>query len=112
MAWAFGMNRDQNDVAPDVIAGSAVINIPKIFVQTARAWQDGTLEGPLYTGLATGAVDFVPNPAQPGAVPQIVLVQIEEARRLIIEEKIEVPSIDFVEPAAGDPGAAGDPPSC
>ena len=27
-AWAFGMNRDQNDVAPDVIVGSAVINIP------------------------------------------------------------------------------------
>ena len=112
MAWAFGMNRDQNDVAPDVIAGSAVINIPQIFVQTARAWQDGTLEGPLYTGLATGAVDFVPNPAQPGAVPPMVLVRIEEARRLIIEEKIEVPSIDFVEPSAGDPVAAGDPPSC
>ena len=32
-AWAFGMNRDQNDVAPDVIVGSAVINIPAMFLQ-------------------------------------------------------------------------------
>ncbi len=116
-AWAFGMNRDQNDVAPDVIAGSAVINIPAIFLQTARAWQAGTLEGPLFTGLATGAVDFVPNPAQQGAIPPGALTRIEEARRLIVERTLEVPKIDFVEPgaedppAAGDPMAAGDPPS-
>lgn len=105
-AWAFGMNRDQNDVAPDVIAGSAAIDIPKIFLQTARAWQDGTLEGPLFTGLATGAVDFVPNPAQRGVIPPSALVQIEEARLLIAERKLEVPRIDFVEPAAGDPSGS------
>ena len=108
-AWAFGMNRDQNDVAPDVIVGSAVINIPAIFLQTARAWQAGTLEGPLYTGLATGAVDFVPNPAQQGVIPMEALVRIEEARRLIADGTLEVPSIDFVEPAAGDRPAARDP---
>ena len=105
-AWAFGMNRDQNDVAPDVIAGSAAIDIPKIFLQTARAWQDGTLEGPLFTGLTTGAVDFVPNPAQRGVIPPPALVQIEEARLLIAERKLEVPRIDFVEPAAGDPSGS------
>ena len=110
-AWAFGMNRDQNDVAPDVIVGSAVINIPAIFLQTARAWQAGTLEGPLYTGLATGAVDFVPNPAQQGVIPQMVLVRIEEARSAIADGTLEVPKIDFVEPAAGNPDAAGDRPA-
>ena len=50
-AWAFGMNRDQNDVAPDVIVGSAVINIPAIFLQVALDWRAGTLSGPQFTGL-------------------------------------------------------------
>ena len=110
-AWAFGMNRDQNDVAPDVIAGSAVINIPAIFLQTARAWQAGTLEGPLSTGLATGAVDFVPNPAQPGVIPREALVRIDEARGMIVDGTLDVPKIDFVEPAAGGSAAAGDSPA-
>lgn len=104
-AWAFGMNRDQNDVAPDVIVGSAVINIPTIFLNTALAWQAGTLEGPLNSGLVTGAVDFVPNPAQRGVIPPEALVRIEEARLLIAEEKLEVPRIEFVEPPAGDPAS-------
>ncbi len=111
LAWAFGMNRDQNDVAPDVIVGSAMIDIPAIFLQTARAWQDGTLEGPLYTGLATGAVDFVPNPAQPGVIPREALVRIEEARRMIVDGTLDVPSIDFVDPVAGVSAAAGAPSS-
>ena len=38
-AWALGMNRDQNDVAPDVILGSAVIRIPEAFLDIARTWQ-------------------------------------------------------------------------
>jgi hypothetical protein len=33
------MNRDQNDVAPDVILGSAVIRIPDAFLEVALAWQ-------------------------------------------------------------------------
>ena len=30
--WAFGANKNQNDVAPDVILASAVIDIPRAFV--------------------------------------------------------------------------------
>ncbi len=102
-AWAFGMNRDQNDVAPDVIVGSAVINIPGIFLETARDWRAGTLGGPMLTGLAGGSVDFVPNPARSGVIPAASLVRIDEARAAIVEGRLEVPRIDFLEPAAGDP---------
>ena len=45
-AWALGMNRDQNEVAPDVILGSAVIRIPESFLETAVAWQEGALGRP------------------------------------------------------------------
>ena len=44
-AWALGMNRDQNDVAPDVILGSAVIRIPEAFLEVALAWQARSLGG-------------------------------------------------------------------
>ena len=100
-AWAFGMNRDQNDVAPDVIAGSAVIHIPTIFLQVATAWQAGELAGPVITGLVGGAVDFVPNPAQANAIPQEVLARVAEARRAIMEGALDVPRINFLEEGAG-----------
>ena len=103
-AWAFGMNRNQNDVAPDVIVGSAVINIPAMFLKTAKAWRDGSLSGVArYSGLRAGAVDFVPNPAQEGVIPPEVLALIDQARQEIIAGELEVPRIEFVEPAADDP---------
>lgn len=102
-AWAFGMNRDQNDVAPDVIVGSAVINIPTIFLQVALDWNAGTLSGPQFTGLVGGAVDFVPNPVQEGVIPADALARIEEARAAIADGTLDVPQIDFLETEAGDP---------
>ena len=103
-AWAFGMNRNQNDVAPDVIVGSAVINIPAMFLRTAKAWHDGTLPRVArYSGLRAGAVEFVPNPAQEGVIPPEVLALIDQARQEIIAGELEVPRIEFVEPAADDP---------
>ena len=102
-AWAFGMNRDQNDIAPDVIVGSAVINIPTIFLQTALEWRAGTLAGPTITGLAGGSVDFVPNPAREGVIPVDALARIDGARAEIIAGTLEVPKIDFLEPAAREP---------
>ena len=43
--WALGMNSNQNDVAPDVILGSAVIRIADAFVETARMWKAGEVGG-------------------------------------------------------------------
>ena len=113
-AWAFGMNRNQNDVAPDVIVGSAVIHIPAMFVRTARAWGAGTLSDEvLYSGIAAGAVDFVPNPAREGVIPDDVLGAIDRARAEIVAGTLQVPRIEFVEGAGGagpeDPGVQGDP---
>ena len=102
-AWAFGMNRDQNDVAPDVIVGSAMIDIPAVFLRTALDWRAGTLSGPSLVGLVGGAVEFVPNPAQEGLIPADALARIDEARQAIIDGVLEVPKIDFLEAAEGEP---------
>lgn len=96
-AWAFGMNRDQNEVAPDVIVGSAVIDIPATFLRAARQWRNGTLAGPLHSGLASGAVDFVPNPALSGVIPAVAVERIAAARQEIAEGRLQVPRIQYLE---------------
>ena len=101
-AWALGMNRDQNDVAPDVILGSAVIRIPDAFLETALAWQSGGLGGrPIYVGLAEGVIDFVPNPELSAVVPVGLLAAIDAARERIRAGELVVPRVPFVE---GEPG--------
>ncbi len=97
-AWAFGMNRDQNDVAPDVIVGSAVIRIPEIFFETAKRWRDGALPAVvLYSGLSAGAVEFVPNPHQDSLLTPEIQERIARARAQIIDGTLDVPRIQFVE---------------
>ena len=101
--WAMGMNSDQNHVAPEIILGSAIIDIPGVFLQVARAWQEGTLEGPLYTGLRVGAVDFVVNPELAQRYSPELLAQVDAARDSISAGTLEVPRIQFVEDPSASP---------
>jgi basic membrane protein A len=97
-AWALGMNRDQNDVAPDVILGSAVIRIPEAFLDIARTWQTGELGGrPVYEGAPEGVIDFVLNPALSSRVPAELVAAIDQARGRIRAGELTVPRVPFVE---------------
>lgn len=101
-AWALGMNRDQNQVAPDVILGSAVIRIPEAFLETARAWRGGRLGGaPIYARAGDDVIDFVVNPALQDRVPAELLARVDAARAAIRAGELEVPRVPFVE---GEPG--------
>ncbi len=103
-AWAVGMNRDQNQVAPDIILGSAVIRIPQAFMETARAWQAGTLGGaPVYARSDDDVIDFVPNPAVMGRIPPELLLRVEAVRRGIQAGEVDVPRVPFVD---GEPGVS------
>jgi len=98
VAWALGMNRDQNDVAPDVILGSAVIRIPEAFLEVALAWQASSLgAAPIYEGAAEGVIDFVLNPALASRVPTDLVASIEAARTRIQAGELTVPRVEFVE---------------
>jgi len=102
-AWALGMNRDQNDVAPDVILGSAIIRIPEAFLETAVAWQNGTLGGgPIYAGASDDVIDFVLNPALADRVPAELVASVQTQRERIRSGALQVPRVPFVE---GEPGA-------
>jgi basic membrane protein A len=97
-AWAMGMNRDQNQVASEVILGSAVIRIPDAFLSAARGVLAGAIEdGALYHGLANGGVDYVPNPELPQMWPPDLQAEIEAARQAIRTGELVVPRIRFVE---------------
>ena len=102
--WALGMNRDQAEVAPDVILGSAVIHIPQAFLETAHALQAGTLGGaPVYAGSKDDVIDFVFNPALEGRIPQELRERLEAARAAIRAGELQVPRVPFVE---GEPGVS------
>ncbi len=97
-AWAIGMNSDQNDVAPDVILGSAVIRIPEAFLETALSWQRGNVGGAaIYAGARQQVVDFVQNPLLVDVLSPEALERIAEARELIRTGELDVPRVAFVE---------------
>jgi basic membrane lipoprotein Med (substrate-binding protein (PBP1-ABC) superfamily) len=103
--WALGMNRDQNEVAPEVILGSAVIEIPRAFLEVATRWRAGGLGGaPLYAGMHDSVVDFVPNPALRHLFPDVLLARVDSARAAIRRDELEVPRVPFVQ---GEAGAGG-----
>jgi len=100
--WALGMNRDQNDVAPDVILGSAVIRIPEAFLTVARRLAaDDLPAGPFYVGEVQDVIDFVPNPALLDRYPPGLLERVAQARDSIRGGLLEVPRIPFVEGEEG-----------
>lgn len=101
-SWAIGQNSDQNDVAPDVIIGSAVIRIPEAFLTTARAWQAGEVgASAIYAGMAQDVVDFVINPELAHLFPEEIVDAIAEAHARIRAGELVVPRVSFVEGGAG-----------
>lgn len=63
-ALVIGANADQNGVAPGVVLGSAVIDLPLAFLTVARAVRARDSLPPVFAlGAETGVVRFVINPA-------------------------------------------------
>ena len=65
--WAFGCNSNQNGVAPEVILGSVVLDIPKAYLDLARGALGGTQlrDVAVKDGLVGGYVDLVLNEKHP-----------------------------------------------
>lgn len=67
---AFGTNSDQNGVAPDVIIGSVVIDLPKAMLTVAREIAGGTFTGRVIDlGVKQDVVRLVLNPAMASRIP-------------------------------------------
>lgn len=90
--YAFGTNRDQAPMAPDVVIASATLDLPGAFALVARRVHDGEFEArPLRLGMAEGIVAFVWNPALEGRVPEAVRRELQETEARIRAGELVVP---------------------
>jgi basic membrane lipoprotein Med (substrate-binding protein (PBP1-ABC) superfamily) len=93
--YAFGTNKDQNALAPSVLA-SAVIDMPRAYVETARRVKDGRFDGkPLRYGLASGVISFVWSPALVSKVPAPVVDEVNATKAKIEAGTLVVPRGNF-----------------
>ncbi len=94
--YVFGTNKDQAALAPANVVASAVIDIPKAFVQVARQVREGRFEArPIRFGLRDGVISLVWNRSFPHPVPAAVTAEVEGARREITEGRLAVPRGNF-----------------
>lgn len=67
---AFGTNSNQNDIAPDVVVASVVIDLSKAFLLIAREVQSGQFKGRVFNlGVQQDVVRLVLNPAMTARIP-------------------------------------------
>ncbi len=79
--WVFGSNSNQNSVAPDVVIGSVVIDLPHAFLTVAREVKEKRFTPRVIElGTASDVVTYVPNPAFDSIVPPAVRARVDSAR--------------------------------
>ncbi len=93
--YAFGSNKDQNSLAPSILA-SAVIDLTRAYVETARRVKDKTFDGkPLRYGLKSGVISLVVNPALEAKIPASVLTEVARVKADIEAGTLVVPRGNF-----------------
>lgn len=87
-----GSNADQNAVAPDVILGSVVIDLPHAFLLVARRIQAGDRpNGIVALGTASNVVRWQPNPAIAAEIPADVPRIVDSVRTQMLAGRNPVP---------------------
>jgi basic membrane lipoprotein Med (substrate-binding protein (PBP1-ABC) superfamily) len=88
----FGSNKNQNDLAPDVILASAVLNVPAAFVHMARLVRDHQFTPKVYLlGMNEGIVSLVWNDRLKGSVKPETVAAVAKAEAAIRNGTISVP---------------------
>ncbi|HXQ20502.1 MAG TPA: BMP family protein [Candidatus Acidoferrales bacterium] len=94
--YAFGSNKNQNDVAPDVVIASAVIDIPRAFLAVAKEVREGRFEGRIERmGMKDGVVSLLINPRLEPQIPADVKARIAQARDAILAGTLQIPTAEF-----------------
>ncbi|WP_284348989.1 BMP family lipoprotein [Roseisolibacter agri] len=79
--YAFGANSNQNGVAPDVILGSVVIDLPRAFLTVAREVKAGGFKPRVVDlGMKSGVVQLVYNPQLESRIPAATRAAVDSAR--------------------------------
>jgi len=87
-----GANSDQNAVAPEVVLGSVVIDLPNALLLVAREVQSGTFKPRVISlGLKTDVVRLVLNPALRTSIPASALIVVDSITRLMVAQRFAAP---------------------
>ncbi len=90
--FAFGSNKNQNEIAPNVVLASAVLNVPQAFVNVARRVKEKTFHAELMRmGMKDGVVSLEINPKLQDKIPAHVLAKIEEVKTGILAGQVALP---------------------
>lgn len=74
----FGANANQNQVAPEVVIASVVIDLPKALLMIAREVKDGTFKGRVIDlGVSKDVVRLEVNPAFAARIPANIMAAID-----------------------------------
>ena len=92
--WVIGVDRDQNDLAPDNVISSAVKRVDNALFMVAKDLKDGNFAGgtTLIFGLAEGGVDIAATTSK--NVPADILEYVEAEKQKIINKEIMVPGTE------------------
>jgi basic membrane protein A len=88
----FGSNKNQNDMAPDVIVASAVLDVPSAFVYMARLVHDHRFKPRIYwLGMQQNIVSLVWNDKLKPAISPQTVSEVARVEQEIRGGKLEVP---------------------
>jgi basic membrane lipoprotein Med (substrate-binding protein (PBP1-ABC) superfamily) len=94
--YVFGTNSNQNDVAPEVIVASVVIDLPHALLMVAREVKEGRFKARVIRlGGTESVVSLIPNPSLDSVVPQRVKVAIDSVRQLMLDGRFSPPRAAF-----------------
>ncbi len=96
VAFAFGTNRNQNGMAPDVVIASATLDIPSALLEVARRVRDGEFRAePIRLGMAEDIVRLEFNNGLLDRIPRPVIEELAGREREIRSGELVVPRGSF-----------------
>jgi basic membrane lipoprotein Med (substrate-binding protein (PBP1-ABC) superfamily) len=92
----FGSNKNQNDLAPDVILASAVLDVPSAFVYMATTVRDHKFQPHVYwLGMQQDIVSLAWNDKLKAAIAPATVAEVERVEKTIRAGTFEVPRGKF-----------------
>lgn len=89
----FGSNKNQNDLAPDVIVASAVLDVPGAFVQLARRVKEGQFKPEVQAfGMNEGIVTLEWNEALKANISPETVAEVARLEQQIRSGALKVPA--------------------
>jgi basic membrane lipoprotein Med (substrate-binding protein (PBP1-ABC) superfamily) len=94
--YAFGSNRDQQQVNPKAVLASAVLDVPSAFVAIAREVRDGTFHSRIIERtMADGSISVVYNPTLAHAIPPAIRAAVDATEEAVRRRAVTVPTAEF-----------------